>query len=149
MKRFLFCATILITTLVVGCGGGSSDDYGKECENNIDVYYCNYNYSSSHYRCQKGKSKYYSGYNPNTGEYEYFSDAETIYCHSEKCDNNTGKCVAACGAGQYRCDDYGYIYSCDSNGQWDFLSNEYCAHGCAKEISTSIIELCATEESEE
>lgn len=156
MKRFFVCLAVFTAmVLMVGCGGNndSVDDYGKPCEDNVDIYHCKSEFIEStsspyivsyHYQCRIGKNKYYQDYyNPG----EYFSDFEEDLCNNSLgCDYETGKCIR-CEEGQYLCSKAplsGYIYRCDSNGEW-IGNGEMCEYGCAKETSSSILDLCADE----
>lgn len=155
MKKILVCFAVLATMILMISCGGSDDEWGKPCKEDVALYYCEDGHSSVENRCVKGASAYMHCYNPNTDKYEYSSSCFSTRCHSG-CDENTGRCIAECIEGQYKCDEY--IYSCDKEGQWqkvginkdpdNHIFNSYCIYGCAKELSTSISDICADHEEE-
>lgn len=152
-KFFVLTAVCAVIFLMISCGG-SDDGWGKPCKEDVALYYCE-DGSSVENRCVKGASAYMHCYNPNTDKYEYSSSCFSTGCHSG-CDENTGRCIAECIEGQYKCEFF--IYSCDKNGQWqtvgiykdpdNHILNSSCVYGCAKELSTSISDICADHEEE-
>lgn len=148
MRRFFVCFAVLTAmVLMISCGGsdGGDDNERKYCTENVETYECG-SYTSNRYYCMTGFPADF--YNYNNGLYYY--NIEIISCH-KGCDKNTGKCIAECTTGQYRCrEDHNsagieyIIDNCDSNEQWEW-SEEYCEYGCAKTLSDSKFDLCATE----
>ena len=143
-KFFALMVSVFAVFMLASCGGNSGDE---KCNSDYDYYTCDSSgsgFSSYHYWCKKGEVIF--GHNWATGNGEAYSDYDIVAC-SEECSSDSGKCTPVCASGQYKCSESGlggydgWIYSCDENLQWKDI-NEVCEKGCAKEISTSALDLC-------
>ena len=136
-KFFALMVSVFAVFMLASCGGNSGDE---KCTSDYDYYTCDSYGVSSHYWCKKGEEIRYQAYNFQTYENENYSGVDIIYC-SEQCLFSSDRCKPVCASGQYSCDRYGEIYSCDENLQWKDMQ-EACEKGCAKDISTSVLDLC-------
>lgn len=144
MKKFLVSFAVFAAMfLMIGCGGSDNGDEQTYCEEDADKYVCSAGGETWHFFCKKGEESSYlewGGFYFSTWDNDY-----TRLCKSG-CDESTGKCIPECAKGQYKCDDsstyFSWIYTCDDDRQWEY-THEKCEHGCAKELSESILDICA------